>query len=144
MYPTYIDKLFKLNSKLLRILEYKGTRSHVPDLYFNYNTLPITLLHEQQLLILGHKIIYSPETVPELFVDYLSKNESVHPHTRNTRTKDNMHLFGANTGYGLRCLKYKIAKLWHELDTELKEETSPAQFKSLLKLVLTIKLYSDY
>ena len=24
-YPTYIDKLFKLNSKLLRILQYKGT-----------------------------------------------------------------------------------------------------------------------
>ena len=50
----------------------------------------------------------------------------------------------ANTGYGLRCLKYKIAKLWNELDTKLKEKTSPTQFKSLLKLVLMIKLYSDY
>ena len=79
-YPTYIDNLFKLNSKLLRILQYKGTRSHVPDLYLNYNTLSITLLHEQQLLILAHKIIYLPETVPEVFIDYLSKNESVHPH----------------------------------------------------------------
>ena len=77
-----------------------------------------------------------------MFIDYLSKNESVHPH--NTRTKENMHLFRANTGYGLRCLKYKIAKLWNELDTKLKEETSPTQFKSLLKLVLMIKLYSDY
>ena len=55
-----------------------------------------------------------------------------------------MHLFRANTGYGLRCLKYKIVKLWNELDTKLKEETSPTQFKSLLKLVLMIKLYSDY
>ena len=45
---------------------------------------------------------------------------------------------------GLRCLQYKIAKLWNELDTKLKEETSPTQFKSLLKLVLMIKLYSDY
>ena len=89
-YPTYIDKLFKLNSILLRILQYKGTRSHVPDLYFNYNTLPITLLHERQLLILAHKIIYLPETVPGVFIDYLSKNESVHPH--NTRTKENMHM----------------------------------------------------
>ena len=55
-----------------------------------------------------------------------------------------MHLFRANTGYGFRCLKCKIAKLWKELDTELKEETSPTQFKSLLKLVLMTKLYSDY
>jgi len=74
-----------------------GTRSHVPDLYFNYNTLPITLLHERQLLILAHKIIYLPETVPGVFIDYLSKNESVHPH--NTRTKENMHLFRANTAW---------------------------------------------
>ena len=37
-----------------------------------------------------------------------------------------------------------LAKLWNELDTKLKKETSPTQFKSLLKLVLMIKLYSDY
>jgi len=46
--------------------------------------------------------------------------------------------------HGLRCLKYKIAKLWNEMDTELQEETSPTQFKSLLKLILLTKLYSDY
>ena len=34
--------------------------------------------------------------------------------------------------------------IWNELDTKLKEETSPTQFKSLLKLLLMIKLYSDY
>ena len=35
-YPTYIDKLFKLNSKLLRILQYKGTRS----VSYTHLTLP--------------------------------------------------------------------------------------------------------
>jgi len=45
---TYLDKLIKLNNKLLRILQ-----NDVPtrDLYFKYNTLPINELHEQQLLI---------------------------------------------------------------------------------------------
>jgi len=48
---SYIDKLFKLNNKLLRILQHKPFRSHVPDLYIEFNTLPVTLLHEQTAII---------------------------------------------------------------------------------------------
>jgi len=29
-----------------------------------------------------------------------------------------------NTGHELKCLKYKIPKLWNELHKDLKEETS--------------------
>jgi len=73
---SYIDKLSKLNNKLLRILQHKQFRSHVRDLYIEFNTLPVTVLHEQQLLILAHKIIHHdhPESVPELFIDYFNKN----------------------------------------------------------------------
>jgi len=138
---SYIDKLFKLNNKLLRILQHKPFRSHVPDLYIEFNTLPVTLLHEQQLLILAHKIIHHPESVPELFIDYFNKNESVHSH--DTRTKNDMHLPRISTGHGLKCLKYKIPKLWNELPTDLKEQTSLNTFKNELKLYLITKLYND-
>ena len=47
--PTYIDKLDELNNNLLRILQHKEFRSHVPTLYSEFNTLPVTLHHEQQL-----------------------------------------------------------------------------------------------
>lgn len=137
--PSYLDKLSKLNNKLLRILQNKPLRTSVFDLYLGFNTMPVTLLHEQQLLILAHKIVHSPEILPELFANYLSKNESVHMY--NTRTKDDMHLFRASTNYGLRCLKYKIAKLWNELPTELKEEMTIKKFKSILKLTLINRLH---
>jgi len=61
----YIDKLAKLNNKLPRILQDKPFRSHVSDLYLEFNTLAVTLLHRQQLLISAHKIIHHPESVPE-------------------------------------------------------------------------------
>jgi len=77
------------------------------------------LLHEQQLLILAHKVTHHPKSVPELFVDYLNRNESLH--TQNIRTKNDIHLPWVNTGQELKCLKYKIPKLWNELPTELKE-----------------------
>jgi len=71
----------------------------------------------------------------QLFIDYLNTNESVHTH--NTRNKNNMHLPRANTGYGLKCLKYKIPKL------PLKEQSSLYTFKKELKMYLITKLYND-
>ena len=62
-------------------------------------------------------------------------------HTHDTRTKNDMHLLRVNTGHGLKCLKYKILKLWNELPTELKEQTSLNIFKNEeLKLYLITKL----
>jgi len=139
--PTYIDKLSKLNNKLLRILQHKEFRSHVPTLYSEYNTSPVTLIHEQQLLILAHKIIHHSESVPEIFIDYLNLHDSVHRH--DTRTKNDMHILRVSTGHGLRCLKYKIPKLWNELPKGLKELTSFNGFKQKLKLYLTTKLHID-
>jgi len=81
-----------------------------------------SLTHEQQLLILAHKIIHHSESVPAIFIDYLSSNDSVHSH--NTRTKNDMHIPRVTTGHRLRCLKYKIPKLWNELPEGLKELTS--------------------
>jgi len=59
----------------------------LPTYTLNLTHCLITLLHEQQLLILAHKIIHCPLSVPELFIDWLNANESVHTH--NTRNKNN-------------------------------------------------------
>ena len=54
-----------------------------------------------------------------------------------------MHLPRANTGYGLKCLKYKIPKLWNDLPKDLKEQSSIYTFKKELKMYLITKLYND-
>jgi len=131
---TYIEKFSKLNNKLLRILQHKEFRSHVLTLYSEFNTLPVTLIHEQQLLILAHIIIHHSESVPQIFIDYLNSNDSVHRH--NTRTKNDMHIPRVSTGHGLRCLKYKIPKLWNELPKSLKELTSLNGFKKKFEIIL--------
>jgi len=40
------------------------------------------------------------------------------------------HRQAGNTGYGLKCLKYKIPKLWSELPTDLEEQSSLNMFKT--------------
>ena len=40
-FDTYLDRLRKLNNKILRIMQNQPKRSHVFDLYKNYNLLPL-------------------------------------------------------------------------------------------------------
>ena len=44
-HTSYLNKLTKLNNKILRILQNKPLETHICELYINYNTLPIPELH---------------------------------------------------------------------------------------------------
>ena len=49
-------------------------RSHVFDLYNNYNLLPLDSLHNHQLLIFVFKCMYYSQLVPSAFHDYFILN----------------------------------------------------------------------
>jgi len=82
---TYLDKLMKLNNKLLRILQRKPITTPIRELYKTYNTLLITDLHKQQLLLLVHKFIHHPELLLEIFINnkFFTFNDEIHKY--NTR-----------------------------------------------------------
>jgi hypothetical protein len=48
-YVSYLDKLSKINYKILRILQNKPKLKAVTELFVMYNTLPMDVLHRQQL-----------------------------------------------------------------------------------------------
>jgi len=50
-YDSYLGKLNKLNNKILRILQNKNRCYPITLLYRNFNTLPPSKLHEQQILL---------------------------------------------------------------------------------------------
>jgi hypothetical protein len=133
--PTYLDKLVKLNNKLLRILQNKPLLYPVSLLYDEFKTLPLTDLHKQQLLLLAYKLIHLPQNLPEIFKNYLESNECVHEY--NTRSKADLHLHRAETTYGQRCLKYKLVTLWNELPQTLKESDSVSSLKDSIRAYLT-------
>jgi hypothetical protein len=70
---VYLDKLIKLNSKILRILQCKPLSTPVVELYSAYNTLPIVELHTMQLLILTHKYLFHRSTLPEVNILQLTQ-----------------------------------------------------------------------
>ena len=58
---THLDKLMKLNNKILRILQNRPRLTAPKSLYHEYETLPIDELHEYQLLLFVYKIIHCNE-----------------------------------------------------------------------------------
>jgi len=130
---SYLDKLMKLNNKLLRILQHEPISTPVFHLYRTYNTLAIPELHKQQLPYFVHKCIPHPELLPEIFADsnYFRFNEQIHTH--NTGNKINIHLYHSNKLVGQISLKHKVAVVWNELPLCIQEITSLSIFKCATK-----------
>ena len=104
---SYLDKLIKLNNKLLRILQSKPLSTPTRELYKTYIKLQLIDLHKQQLLLFVHKYVHHPEKLPEIFVadKFFIFSEEIHDYS--TRTKSNMHIYYSNNSAGLRTTRHK-------------------------------------
>ena len=66
-YTSYLDKLLKLNNKLLRILQQKDNYCRNIELYVNYNILPVTEFYVFfKILCIVHKFTYHKELLPKI------------------------------------------------------------------------------
>jgi len=126
----------KLNNKLLRILQCKPITTPIRELYKSYNTLLITDLHKQQLLLFVHKFIHHPELLAEIFISnkFFTINDEIHKYI--TRIKSNIHLYQSTTSAGLRSVSHKAAVLWNALPITVKLTTSSTAFKRNIKKYL--------
>jgi Reverse transcriptase (RNA-dependent DNA polymerase) len=131
---SVLDKLCKLNNKLLRILLRKKLATPVIDLYVAMNILPIPILHEMQLLVFIHKCTFHKYILPEIFINYFVQNNVIHDH--NTRRKFGLHVISVKSTFGQRCSLYRGSKLWNSLPDCLRLSSSVAVFKKNLKLYL--------
>ena len=73
--PILINKLIKLNNKLLRIIQDQPRRTHITELYENYSTLPVILLHQQNLILFAHNILHCSYKLPDWFRHYLDNKK---------------------------------------------------------------------
>ena len=128
---TAIDKLNKINNKLLRILLDKNYDTPNIELYRSFNVLPIPLLHEFKLLELIHKFYHHNHLLPEIFQGYFITNNSIHQYS--TRNKHNLHISTVNSSMGQRCSVYRGSKYWNDLPDYFKSISSVFLFKKNIK-----------
>jgi len=127
-YTLYLDKLLKLNNKLLRILQQKDNYCRNIELYVNYNILPITELHCFQILCIVHKLTYHKELLPKIYHNYFTENYKIHDYY--TRNKNNLHLSTVNLCFGSRAITFKRCNLWNQLSEDIKQVQNITTFKN--------------
>jgi len=108
-YASYLDKLGKINNKILRILLNQSVCTLVPQLYEMFGLLPIEKLYSFQVLLLVFKCVHCSHLVPSVYVDPFVINSEMHNY--NTRSSQKLHLFNTRTTYGQICIKYKGSSL---------------------------------
>jgi len=136
---SYLNKLEKLYNKILRILQNKPIKTHIIELYKRYETLPLSLLHNYQILLFVHKFTYYRHKLPDVFASYFTQNSFIHQH--NTRIKSNFFVTCIHTIFGKRALTYKGPALWNNLPNDLIMFQSTTTFKLKPKNYLTDKIY---
>ena len=133
-YPSYLDKLTRLNNKILKILQNQSVITSHKVIYPEYNTLPPQLLHKYQILILVHKFLYHKHLLPIIYLDYFTLNSSIHDH--NTRGRSLLHLSQIRSSYGHKTIHFLGSLLWNALPPDLKELSNTKMFKQKLKIYL--------
>jgi len=119
----------------LRIIQQTPIKFHNIKLYQAYNTLPLELLHNYQILLFVHDYVYHKEKLPTciVFSTYFDENKTVH--NPNTRQTSDFDICTVHTERGKRMIEYKGSTLWNKLPKELhvKEIRSRQSFKDSFK-----------
>jgi len=129
-----LDKLIKLNNKLLRILLNKNYDTPTIELYRYFNVLPIPLLYEMKMLEIVHNFNFHKHLLPQIFQNYFFTNSSVHQH--NTRNKQNLHIPFVNSSVGEKRLLVQGSKFWNALPSHFKVYSSLPVFTNSMKTYL--------
>lgn len=138
---SYLHALEILNNKILRILQNRPLRTHIKELYNEFNTLPLRQLHSQQILTLVHCFFHHINVLPTVYFEYFTRNCAIHCH--NTRQKCDLHLDFTKKAQGHRSVHYQGCVLWNKLPQFLKQPMSKQAFKRKLKLLLLAELWLD-
>ena len=122
--------IIKCNS-LLRVIQCKPRRTHIFDLYSNFNTLLVDLLFQMHILKLIHRCLYSRFKVPGVICNLFRAGSQLHCH--GTRSQKN---FIRQNNLDSKSISFYGPNLWNKLPLSLQSYATGHTFVKHLKLYL--------
>ena len=110
------------------------------ELNCNYDTLPVPVLFEYQILRFMFLFTFHKNSLPPALQDYFQTNRSVHQH--GTRNRDAVHLFGFSNTHGAKTILYLGAKFWNDLPDTFKIQHSLTSFLKSVEDYLRSKYFN--
>ena len=136
-HTKYLNDLFFLQKKMIRLISNSGYRDHTRALFHSCNLLNIFDIYRHQLGIFMYKFINN--LLPSTFTNYFSLNSEIHSH--NTRASFNFHKPSINTESFKRSVISTGEQLWNNTCPKIKQAKSLSTFVHLFKANLLSKRY---
>ena len=125
-----LKKIQTLQNQLLKVLLRKDYRFSTNELHNSMDLLKINDIAEQEIVTFVHN--YFSNKLPPVFDDYYST--LANQHQRNTRNGQNLlHILNHDTNIAASSIKISGAKLWNNLDNNLKNIPKVKGFRKIFK-----------
>ena len=134
---SYINDLFKIQKRALRIISASDYRSSTNPLLIRYNTLSVRDMYTFELGLFMYK--HDNGLLPSVFDDLFIKQSKIHD--LNTRNKDRLRLPFIKRAFCEKSIKYAGTKLWNNVDNSIKSSSSINQFRHVFKKHLMQSYY---
>ena len=131
-YDCYLDSIYKLQKKALRIISKSGYRDHTEPLFLKYKILNVHKVHELKICLTMFKVHH--KSAPMVFLDLFKFNRDIHSY--ETRQANNLHVPIAKTNYMLRSISVKGVKIWNKYSNRINPDCSPLCHKIQMKRIL--------
>ena len=133
---NYLNKIYIVQKKALRLINNSGYRSHTRPLFFKFKCLTVFNIYKYHLGVLMYK--FERQILPTAIQNMFTLNSSIHNY--NTRLSSKFHIFSARTNFSKSTVRHQGPVLWNSLSC-LPPTHTVYQFKKNLKSFL---LTSDF
>ena len=138
-YPTYLEKVFILQKKIIKCMTFNDIRTPSSPLFHQLELLKLDDINNLEIASFVYECING--LVPQYFENFFTSLSSKHSLGTRQSKKGNLFLERQNTvQYGIRSIHYSGAKLWNSVPPEIRLLSTTKKFRSELK-VYFIKFY---
>ena len=131
-FKSYLDKVFLLQKRAIRIITKSDFRSSTNPLFTKLKVLPIHDLIKLNTLLFMFKL--QNENFPSIPGINFINNHIIHSYS--TRQRNDIHLPRNRTTTAIKSFYTVGIKEWNALDTNIKTSSTLSRFKCLLKQAL--------
>ena len=134
-----INKILSIQNFACNIITNSKKSDHVTPLLRHLNWLPVREQLQYRDSILAFKCING--IAPQYLTSKFKKRSKIH--TRNTRNANTIQIPLFRTAAGQRTFAYRGAKIWNNLNADVRENTNHRSFKKTLKSQLLNSFLKD-
>ena len=117
-YKTRIQKLMRIQKKIVRLITFKPYSEHTETIFKNLEILNVYQINDFLTSIFMFRY-FNLKNLPEIFTNYFVTNNEVHHH--NTRKTSKLHKSYNRTHYAKHTLSNSGVDIWNGLTNKYKD-----------------------